>query len=436
MFCQPPIVRNYCVNQPAHFPVYKRIFAMNKTLFTALQAVVMWLLVLFNTPLHAHNITEEHLAQRVESLHSVIDMRYTDEVGDVIKQYTVTHPNVSQRLLGLSISYFPLIENMLKEQGMPDELKYLAVIESGLRPDARSVVGATGMWQFMHGTARMYGLKINTQVDERQDVVKSTQTAIIYLHDLYQRFGDWTLAIAAYNCGPGKISSLLKRYGGTTYWDIQSKLPRETQRYVPKFIGMQYLMSYYHMHDLVPDFPDQEMRYLSCVKVYEKLNLREISLQSGVSLDLIKALNPVYKKGIVPASTSGNTVILPEDGLYSFLTHQGRSFEDIVYRRVVEEPIKMQVAVQDRSIRNLKKLPSLSAEELNTIQDSTPFENHSANFIPVSLATYTRKTHKISKGETLASIALQYGLTKNKLLELNDIVNASDLFVGMDLVLE
>ena len=436
MFCQPPIVQNLCMNQPTHFPVYKRIIAMNKTLFTAYQAVMMCILVCITAPIDAHNITEDRLAQRVESLHSVVDMRYTDEVSDVIKQYTVTHTKVSQRLLGLSISYFPLIENMLSDQGMPDELKYLAVIESGLRPNARSVVGATGMWQFMHGTARMYGLKINKQVDERQDIVKSTQTAIIYLSDLYQRFGDWTLAIAAYNCGPGKISSLLKRYGGTTYWDIQSKLPRETQRYVPKFIGMQYLMSYYHMHDLVPEFPDQDMRYLGCIKVYESLSLREISAQSGVSLDLIKTLNPVYKKGIIPASITGNTVVLPEDGLYNFLTYSGRSFEDIVYRRVAEEPIKMAVAVQDRSIRKLKKLPLLEVDTIGTIQDSEPFDNGSSSLTPVSLAIHIRKTHKILKGETLKSIALQHGLTVEQLIELNDIANATDLFVGMDLVLE
>lgn len=280
--------------------------------------------------------TEEVLARRVESLHSIIDMRYTSTVEHYVDQYTARHPSTSERLLGQASVYFPMIENIIREKNMPEELKYLAVIESGLRPAVKSKVGATGMWQFMRSTGKMYGLTINSTVDERKDVIKSTYAALDYLSDLHERFGDWTVALAAYNCGPGNVRKAMRKAGGATdYWSIQKYLPRETRRYVPKFIAMQYMMSYYHMHEISPELPAEQLRYLAATKVYDRLSFKDLSDQIGIEASLIKSLNPSYVQSYIPATTDGRyTLTLPEDDLYTFLSKEHTvTFDDIIFSR-------------------------------------------------------------------------------------------------------
>lgn len=304
---------------------------MNKS-YTIAKAMVVSALILCAATISA-TTTEDILSQRVENMHSIVDMRYTTEVSLYIDQYTEKYPRTSQVLLGQATVYFPILENIIREKQMPEQLKYLAVIESGLRPNAKSRVGATGMWQFMRSTGNMYGLAVTSTIDERKDVIKATYAAMAYLKDLHEQFGDWTLALAAYNCGPGNVRKAMRRAGASDYWSIQRYLPGETRRYVPKFIAMQYLMSYYHMHDIYPEMPDQELRYLATAKVYDKVTFSELSKRLDIDETVIQSLNPMYKRMYIPASIDGNHhLTLPEDALFSYLSTAG-TFDDIVYRR-------------------------------------------------------------------------------------------------------
>lgn len=328
--------------------------------------------------------SEEVLAQRVENLHSIVEMRYTSTVEHYVEQYTERYPSTSQILLGQASVYFPLIENIIRDKDMPEELKYLAVIESGLRPAAKSRVGATGIWQFMRSTGKMYGLTINSTIDERKDVIKSTHAAMDYLKDLHSRFGNWTVALAAYNCGPGNVRRAMRKAGGATdYWSIQKYLPRETRRYVPKFIAMQYLMSYYHMHDIVPELPEQKLRFLAATKVYDKVTFKELSLQTGLEPNLIKSLNPSYLRFYIPANAEGtNTLTLPEDELFLLLSQESTvSFDDLVFTRSPRE-----VVVESTQVAQPRELESTQPLPLSSISLGVERKTASA-VIPPSKAT-------------------------------------------------
>ena len=214
---------------------------MNKTLFIAVKAVIITSLFALFAPSAFSNgemssyteVSKNELKQRIESLHSEVDLRYTDEVHQIINTYIKKYRRGSERLLGLSEQFFPLYEAEFQKQGLPAELKYLSVIESGLKPTALSVSGAAGLWQFMKPTGELYGLRINSTVDERRDPIKSTQAASEYLKDLYQQFGDWTLALAAYNCGPGNVRKALRRSQEEEFWSMKGRgyLPKDCLLY-------------------------------------------------------------------------------------------------------------------------------------------------------------------------------------------------------------
>ncbi|MEL6124724.1 MAG: lytic transglycosylase domain-containing protein, partial [Bacteroidota bacterium] len=207
---------------------------IRKIFFIAARAVMSGMIAcLFVTPTWSNkvltSVDKEDLKERIENLSSPIDLRYSAEVHHIVDSYIRHARKSSERLLGLSEQYFPVYEHILSDQGIPTELKYLSVVESGLRPTIESHVGAVGMWQFMSETAKFYGLTVNSTVDERRDVIRSTEAASIYLRDLYHQFGDWTLAIAAYNCGPGKLKRVLRRYPNQEFWHVRGGLPKETR---------------------------------------------------------------------------------------------------------------------------------------------------------------------------------------------------------------
>ncbi len=249
---------------------------------------------------------DKTIENRLYSLNSSIDVRYNSEVKRLIKRYTGSQARTCEALLGRSSIYFQTFENILREKGLPLDIKYLSVIESGLRPTATSGSGAAGLWQFMRPTGRMMGLKISRTIDERRDVEKSTAAAADYLLLLYNRFDDWTLAIAAYNCGPGNLRKAIRKSGGKkTFWEIEKYLPRETRKYVPKFIAISYVMNYYYAHDLVPDIPNELLINTSTAKVYESLNLISLSKELNIDFKVMKTLNPSYIRNYIPKSEFG-----------------------------------------------------------------------------------------------------------------------------------
>ncbi len=263
----------------------------------------------------AFRYSPEEIQGQMEQLQTTIELRLNSSIEDRIKGLVTRGRNGMEYFLGRSARYFPLFEEKLKEAGLPDELKFLAVVESALKPEVVSGKGAAGLWQLMPGTAREYGLTVASEVDERLDPNKSTEAAIKLLRDLHQKFGDWKLAIAAYNCGPARVAGIIKRRKSSDYSKIKRLLPRQTRQYVEKFTAMAYLMSYYHFYNLRPRYPDYNLLMTQTLRVYRKKTFQQIGLESGIPVAILQELNPSYAKSFIPANQSGNYLILPKVGL-------------------------------------------------------------------------------------------------------------------------
>lgn len=267
---------------------------------------------------NATNVTypefnEEEIRQRVLNLQSkVVKPRYTSVVKSYLRTYTIRNREKSEQILGKSILYFDLFEKKLREFGLPEDLKYLSVVESALNPKAVSSAGAVGLWQFMPATGKEYGLNINHNVDDRCDPEKSTEAAVQYLLNAYNRFGDWALALAAYNSGSGRVSRAIKRARSKDFWSIQKYLPKETRNYVPAFIAATYLMHHYDKHDLYPRYPHLDMQITEAVTVYSNMNFHTVAQITGTPIDIIETLNPAFRRANIPASQYGNKIILPK----------------------------------------------------------------------------------------------------------------------------
>ena len=236
---------------------------------------------------------------------------YNKDVKKYIKKFLGKDRVGTELLLGRTSIYFPIFEKYIEEMGLPKELKNIAVIESSLSPKIESPVGARGLWQFMPSTARMYGLVIDDYVDERCDPIKSTVAGLTYLKDLHIKYGDWKLAMAAYNCGPGRVDKSMKRSGKNSFEGIQKYLPKETREYVAKFFAMSYVMENYFFHDLRPIYPEYTLQFCKAVKIYKRTTLEKIAKETGMELKTIQKLNPSYRKGIIPPSAEGNFIIIP-----------------------------------------------------------------------------------------------------------------------------
>jgi membrane-bound lytic murein transglycosylase D len=248
---------------------------------------------------------------RLRKINSVIKLPYNNIIRNHIHVYTVRRVESTQAIIGLSDYYFPMIEDIFDSFGLPVELKYMAVIESALNPNAVSRVGATGMWQFMYSTGRMYGLTINSVVDERRDPVKATYAAAKYLKDMYNIFNDWVLVIAAYNCGPGNVTKAIRRSGNRKdYWEIYYRLPRETRGYIPQFIAATYILNNYKAHNIQPlaiNIPIST----DTIMVNKDIHLTQISEVLNLPIGELRALNPQYRTGLVPGNTKPQSLTLP-----------------------------------------------------------------------------------------------------------------------------
>lgn len=253
----------------------------------------------------------DEIRPRFEAMECMITPRYTTEVESYIKKYLAYDGSQAKRVMSRAAVYFPIYEKFLTDHGLPQDLKYLSIVESALIPNATSPAGAKGLWQFMSETGRNYCLAIDKEVDERSCPYNSTEAAMQYLAKQYQRFGSWELAIASYNCGPGTIQKAMKRGRSDNYWTISKYLPRETRNFVPAFLGAAYIGNFYHLHDIQPEYPSLDMQVTEAITVYEKLEFTTIAALTGLPLEVISELNPAYKKDYVPENTDGRDIILP-----------------------------------------------------------------------------------------------------------------------------
>ena len=261
----------------------------------------------------------EEYERRLNNLPNVIAMPYNSVVQKFIDQYCERMRRSVSIMLGASNFYTPIFEDALESYGVPLELKYLPIIESALNPGATSRVGAAGLWQFMPTTGKKYGLEVTSLIDERRDPIKASYAAARMLKELYRIFGDWTLVIASYNCGPGNVSKAIKRAGGIKdYWTIYPYLPRETRGYVPAFIAANYIMNYYCEHNICP----AETRLplgTDTIIVTSDVNLETVSQRCNIELDELKALNPQYRTNRVPGGAKPCVLRMPMDAINAFI---------------------------------------------------------------------------------------------------------------------
>jgi len=264
---------------------------------------------------------------RLQSLDSYIDLSFNETVKNFITLYTIKRRQLVQVMKGLSAYYFPMFEEALDRYNLPQELKYMPVIESALNPRAFSRAGASGLWQFMYSTGKMYGLQVNSFIDERRDPVKATDAAARFLRDMYKIYGDWHLVIAAYNCGPGNVNKAIRRTGGKkNYWDIYYRLPRETRGYVPAYIAAAYVMNFGEEHLLFskePDFPI----YTDTLSINSYLHFEQVCKVLKVPIEEIRDLNPLYRRDIIPATKNKSYVLrLPQEYVAGFIDHEKQIF--------------------------------------------------------------------------------------------------------------
>jgi membrane-bound lytic murein transglycosylase D len=272
-------------------------------------------------------------SSRISKINSIIQLKYNSIIRNHIQVYTIKQRDKFSAVLGLKDYYFPMIEDIFDAYGLPAELKYMAVIESALNANAVSRMGATGLWQFMYSTGRMYGLTINSLVDERRDPVRSTHAAAKYIKDLYNIYKDWILVIAAYNCGPGNVNKAIRRSGNKKdYWEIFYRLPRETRGYIPQYVAAAYAVNYFGEENIKP-LPLNIPVATDTIMVNKDIHLTQISEVMKIPLGELRALNPQYRTGLVPGSSKPLALTLPMSHLGDFidLNDTIRSYKPDIY---------------------------------------------------------------------------------------------------------
>jgi membrane-bound lytic murein transglycosylase D len=341
------------------------------------------------------------MIQRLRSINSYIDLSYNEIVQKFIDLYSIRRKRLVEIMMGLSEYYFPIFEAALDANGCPLELKYLPVIESALNTHAVSRAGATGLWQFMYTTGRQYRLRVNTYIDERRDPYASSQAAAKYLKDLYNIYNDWTLAIAAYNCGPGNVNKAIKRSGKTSYWEIYNYLPRETRGYVPAFVAAIYVMHYHKDYNISPYRITYPVK-TDTIMLSQQVHFGQISAVLGIPAAELKDLNPQYRKDIVPAYNDTFPLRLPSEYTLRFISLQDSIFNyaDSLYNK------SFYAEVPDPKSRSISR-PYVS----NSYQSG-------------NAVTYTVKS-----GDNLGAIAQRHGVTVSQLKDWNGL-HSNNIRVG------
>jgi len=319
-------------------------------------------------PLTGYQTTIEH---RLDSIKKDVPLDYNEYVQNYIDLYSQNREEMGQ-VIGLSKYYFPIYEKIFRAAGIPTEIEYLSIVESKLDPNAISRVGATGPWQFMGTTAKLYGLNMDGYIDERRDPVRATYAAAAYLKDAYEEFGDWLLAIASYNCGKSNVENAISKAGANDFWSIRQYLPAETRNYVPAYIACAYVMNYYNKHNITPR-PCTFATNVDTVMVDRYISLNNISTIINVDLRVLSLLNPAYRMQAINATPANpRRLIIP---------HANANNYAALYD-ALNAGTSAPVAQQKTYI-------------------STTDENK-----PEAIPAY----HKVRRGETLASIADRYGV--------------------------
>lgn len=339
------------------------------------------------------NVPDSVYMERIKKMNSFITLPYNDIVRSHIIKYSEKMPSAMSRMLGLCEHYMPIFQETFDRYGLPEELMAMAIIESALNPRAESRVGAKGMWQFMYSTGKMYGLHIDSFVDERMDPVKSADAAARYLLDAYKIFGDWNLAIASYNCGAGNVNKAIKRSGSRKFWDLWPYLPRETRGYGPAFVGALYTMTFYKEHGIKPA-PSILPPVVDTFQIKKMLHLKQVSELTGAPLEILKELNPQYKHLIIPGHEREYILRLPYQYTNAFI-----EAEDSLYRHKADEYFN------PMTIKKIKE----GGDGVRII-------------------------HKVKSGEVLGKIAARYRCSVSQIKKWNNL-RSDNIRVGQNLII-
>ena len=365
----------------------------------------------------------EVYVDRLKRLPNIMEMPYNDIVQKFIDRYTGRLRRSVSYMLGASNFYMPIFEDALSAYDIPLELKYLPVIESALNPKATSRVGAAGLWQFMPSTGKQYGLEINSLVDERRDPVKASYAAARYLRDLYKIYGDWSLVIAAYNCGPQNVRKAMQRAGGEAdYWKIYPYLPKETRGYVPAFIAANYIMNYYCDHNICPMVTELPMK-TDTVEVNQDVHIEQIAKVLNIDVEHLRNLNPQYRRDIINGSHKPMPVRLPVSLIGAFIDKEDSIFnyradELLVKRDVVD--VNDDEPSYSRSSRSSRSRSSVSSSR-SSRNSKSGSRNSRGKKGKKNSKSKGEKSVTIRRGDTLSEIAARNGTTVKKLRKLNKI---------------
>lgn len=425
---------------------------------------------------YTSDIPDSVYIARLNRINTSVKIPYNDVVRSYIIYYTQKMSRAKiAKIVGLSSYYLPIFEEIFDQYGLPQELAKVSVIESALNPMAVSRARAAGMWQFMRSTGTQYGLEIDEYVDERFDYIEETHAAAKYLRDAYAIFGDWSLAIASYNCGPGNVNKAIKRAGGgRDFWDVYRYLPRETRGYVPAFIAAMYTIAYYKLHDIVPSHIDTPPQ-VDTFHVNNNLHFGQISECIGISVDMLRNLNPEYVKDIVPGKTKTRVIKLPYSFSGAFIDVQDTiyAYKDSIFF----DPVRVKdvgvvrntrtssgaptytvytvkrgdslgkiASRHHTTIANIKKWNGLRRETIVPGQRLKIYSGKGPSSSSVASsgsakssqpATSTKGgyvTYTVRKGDTLYSIANKFpGVSLNDIMRLNGLTRKSKIYTGQKL---
>lgn len=351
--------------------------------------------------IESHNygeVSDAEYIKRLKKLPTEIEMPFNQIVRSYIERYVKRGRTLVAQMLGMCPYYMPIFEEALEKRQMPLELKYIPIIESALNPNAVSPAGAGGLWQFMVATAKGHGMEVNSLVDERRDPYRSSEKAAEYFQKLYNTYGDWSLAIAAYNCGPGNVNKAIRRAGTDhpDFWEIYNYLPKETRGYVPAFIAANYVMTYYKEHNISPTLTKKPL-IIDTVQVNHRINFSQISQVLNIPIEEIRILNPQYRKDVIPGDIHPYTLALPSQQIYSYIMTEDKI---VSYHR---KQFEGRSTVQPGDIRSI-------------VDDEV-----------VSDDGYMY--HEVIEGEDFVDIADRYGMQYDDLMELNNL-NSTTLQTG------
>lgn len=372
-------------------------------------------------PNQVPTFTDEVYCQRLEEMSkkSPFHMDCNAATLSTIKFFAAQRRGFIRVVMGRSALYFDLFGEKLAEYGLPQELRYLSVIESGLRPQVKSRAGALGLWQFMYKTGLYFGLEENSYIDERMDPEKATDAACRYLKQLYGIYGDWNLALAAYNAGPGNVNHAIKRSGGKkTYWEVRPFLPQETQGYVPNFIAAAYLITYHAEHNIIPMEAKIHNAQLDTMCMKDGVHMSTIATLASWDIDEIKELNPIYKTAFIPKMKPARCLTGPMDKINLLV-----SLEDSLYSL-------------EKSIFGPKVTPPkptvTSPPDTANLVNVVPPNNVVVDTIKPKVNQENLQYHKVKSGENLKNIAVLYGVTIEQMMEWNAL-QTTNIYVGQKL---